>query len=64
MIHNHIEGYDSPIALELYEQQMPMLNREITNETNTNKRPRSNISSPNQQQADLHRIKVNLINIL
>ncbi|CAF1927044.1 unnamed protein product [Rotaria magnacalcarata] len=42
------------MAPELYEQRTPVSNRKPTNERNTNKRPRVNVSPPNQHQDELH----------
>ena len=52
MTHNHKEGYESPIASELSQQQTLGQNRKLTNERTTNKRPRSYISPPNQHQTE------------
>jgi hypothetical protein len=55
LMNNHNEGYDSPRAPDLYQQQMPVPNRKQNNERTTNKRPRSNISPPGQQQTEILR---------
>jgi hypothetical protein len=55
MMSNHNERDDSSIAPDLFQQQTPTLNRKQNNERTTNKRPRSYISPPGQQQSEILR---------
>ncbi|CAF3146257.1 unnamed protein product [Rotaria socialis] len=52
---NHNGEYDSPVVSNPYLQQTPMPNRNHSNEQMTNKRQRSNMSPPGQQQTETHR---------
>ena len=60
MLMNHNGEYDSPMAPDLFQQQTPVLTRKQSDLRTTNKRPRSNISPPGQQQQQQTDIPRNL----